>query len=70
MEPQDLERQAIKSIETAEIEGVPIPLANAELPLRMKRTYREKDQTTEFPAPKNHRAQTTERLAQACDEPS
>jgi hypothetical protein len=31
------------SIETAEIEGVSIPFANAELLLRMKQTHREKD---------------------------
>jgi hypothetical protein len=35
--------EASKSIEIAEIEGVPIPFANAPLLLRMKQTHREKD---------------------------
>jgi hypothetical protein len=35
--------EASKSIETAEIEGVPIPFADVHLLLRMKQTHREKD---------------------------
>jgi hypothetical protein len=35
--------EASKSIEIAEIEGVPIPFANAHLLLRMKQTHRERD---------------------------
>ena len=35
--------ESSKSIGTAEIQGVPIPFANAELLLRMKQTDREKD---------------------------
>jgi hypothetical protein len=35
--------EARESIETAEIEGVPIPFASAPLLMRMKQTHREKD---------------------------
>jgi hypothetical protein len=35
--------EASKSIETAEIEGVAVPFADAHLLLRMKQTHREKD---------------------------
>lgn len=35
--------EASDSIETAEVEGVSIPFANAELLLRMKQTHRERD---------------------------
>lgn len=35
--------EASKSIEPAQVQGVPIPFANAPLLLRMKQTHREKD---------------------------
>lgn len=35
--------EASESIEVAEVQGVPIPFANAHLLLRMKQTHREKD---------------------------